>query len=155
MGRASVKLNKSMYQTAREDLHLTRAQASELLECITDTRLEKIESGTYPAHPDEILIMSDKYKRPELCNYYCVNECPIGKRYVPEVKIKDLPTITLEMLNTITNLNEQKNRLVEITVDGEISSDEELDFAAIQDNLEHMSRAIDSLRLWAADKIKK
>jgi len=45
MGRASTKENKSIYQTAREELSLTRMQASELLGGITDTRLEKIESG--------------------------------------------------------------------------------------------------------------
>ena len=153
MGRASIKENKSMYQQAREELKLTRAQASELLECITDTRLEKIESGTYPAHPDEILVMAEKYRKPELCNYYCVNECPIGREYVPEVKPKDLPTISLEMLDTINKLNDQKNRLIEITVDGQISEDEQKDFAKIKENLDHMSMAIDSLKLWLNEKI--
>ena len=148
MGRASIKENKSPYQEAREQLGLTRAKASELLECITDTRLEKIERGTYPAHPDEILVMAEKYNKPELCNYFCVNECPIGNKFVPAVKQKDLPTITLEMLNTINNLNESKERLVEITVDGQITEDELADFKQIKENLDKMSDAIESLKLW-------
>ena len=155
MGRASIKENKSIYQKAREDLKLTRAQASELLTGITETRLEKIESGKYPIHPEEVLLMADKYKRPQLCNYYCSNECPIGQQYVPQIEIKDLPTITLEMLNTINNLNEQKNRLVEITVDGKITSDEAQDFAKIKANLDDMSMSIDSLKLWLEEQMNK
>lgn len=155
MGRASIKENKSTYQKAREDLKLTRAQASELLTGITETRLEKIESGKYPIHPEEVLLMADKYKRPQLCNYYCSNECPIGQQYVPQIEIKDLPTITLEMLNTINNLNEQKNRLVEITVDGKITSDEAQDFAKIKANLDDMSMSIDSLKLWLEEQMNK
>ena len=47
-------------------------------------------------HPEEVLIMADKYKSPELCNYYCSNQCPIGQQYVPEIKMKELPQIILE-----------------------------------------------------------
>ncbi len=55
MGRASIKENKNVYQLKREEL------------------------------PEEVLIMADKYKSSELCNYYCSNQCPIGQQYVPEI----------------------------------------------------------------------
>ena len=48
-------------------------------------RIEKIENERVEAHPEEILVMADKYKAPELCNYYCSNQCAIGRQYVPEV----------------------------------------------------------------------
>ena len=32
-------------------------------------------------------MMSKKYKQPDLCNYYCSQECPIGKQYVPEIQM--------------------------------------------------------------------
>ena len=151
MGRASVKKNKSVYQEAREALKLTRAQASELLGCITDTRIEKIESGAYPIHPDEVLVMAEKYKRADLCNYYCSNECPIGKIFVPKVEMKDLQTITLEMLNLLNRLDVDKNKLIEITADGQITGEEVSEFNAIKDNLDKMSLAIDSLKLWLSE----
>ena len=44
MGRKSVKENKNRYQEIREELNLTREQASELLEFVSADRLEKIEN---------------------------------------------------------------------------------------------------------------
>ena len=49
--------------------------------------------------------MADKYKSPELCNYYCSNQCPIGQQYVPEIKMKELPQIILE---TVASLNKME-----------------------------------------------
>ncbi|MBQ6949467.1 MAG: helix-turn-helix transcriptional regulator, partial [Firmicutes bacterium] len=98
MGRVSTKENKTIYQNLREELDLSREKASELLEGITPERLERIENEKTVPHPEEVLLMSDKYKAPDLCNYYCANECPIGEQYVPEVKMKDLSRIVLEML---------------------------------------------------------
>ena len=88
-----------------------------------------------------------------LCNYYCANECRIGQEYVPEVQIRELPQITVEMLATLNNLNKDKDRLLEIAVDGTISEDEIPDFLSIQDSLEKMSITIDALKLWVDQKI--
>ena len=60
-------------------------------------------------HPDEVLVMAEKYKQPSLCNYYCANQCPIGQEYVPEIKVKDLSQIVLEMLATGVIDEEQCN----------------------------------------------
>ena len=83
MARASTKENKRPYQTTRESLKLTRETASELLETLSPERIEKIENDRTLPHPDEVLVMAQKYKQPSLCNYYCANQCPIGAQYVP------------------------------------------------------------------------
>lgn len=44
MGRISTKENKTVYQIARENLKLSRPQASELLEAITPEKIERIEN---------------------------------------------------------------------------------------------------------------
>ena len=118
MARKSTRENKNIYQRTREGLDLTREEASELLETMSPERIEKIESERSMPHPDEVLLMSDKYKQPTLCNYYCANECPIGAQYVPEVKIKDLSQIVLETIASLNKMQKQKDRLIEITVDG-------------------------------------
>ena len=87
MGRASKKENKSVYQRRREELGLTREKASDLLETISSERIERIENRKFTAYPDEIILMAEKYQSPFLCNYYCANECEIGRQYIPEVKI--------------------------------------------------------------------
>ncbi|MGM9599408.1 MAG: XRE family transcriptional regulator [Faecousia sp.] len=149
MARASTKENKNIYHKTREALQLTRETASELLESISPERIEKIENERSLPHPDEVLLMAEKYKQPGLCNYYCANQCPIGQQYVPEIKTKDLSQIVLEMLASLNSMSKQKERLIEITVDGKITDDELKDFIYIQEELERISIAVETLQLWA------
>ncbi|MDD6616502.1 MAG: XRE family transcriptional regulator, partial [Lachnospiraceae bacterium] len=115
---------------------------------ISADRIEKIENERTLPHPEEVLAMADCYRSPSLCNYFCSHECPIGKEYVPEIKVKELSQITLEMLATLNKLAREKERLIEITVDGELSPDEMPDFLKIKEELGKMALAIDSLNLW-------
>ena len=148
MARASTKENKTVYHKTRESLGLTREAASELLETIAPERIEKIENQRCLPHPDEVLVMAEKYKQPSLCNYYCANQCPIGRQYVPEVKAKDLSQIVLELLASLNSASKQKDRLIEITADGEISDDQMEDFVSIQEELERISVAAETLQFW-------
>ena len=148
MGRKSTKENKNIYQLSREDAALTREAAADELGFISADRIEKIESEKSMPHPDEILAMADCYKKPTLCNYYCSHECPIGQEYVPEIKVKDLSQITLEVLAALNTLDKEKNRFIEITVDGIISADEVNDFKRINDHLSEISKTVSSLQLW-------
>lgn len=149
MGRASTRENKNKYQLIREELGLSREKASEFLETIMPERIEKIESGKSLPRPDEVITMAEKYKRPSLCNYYCSNQCPIGQQYVPEVKIKELSSIVLEMLASLNSVNKKKDRLIEITADGKIDADEIDDFIYIQQELERISITVEAMQLWA------
>ena len=79
MGRVSTKENKNQFQLCREEIGLSREKASELLGWISPERIEKIENEKSLPHPDEVLAMSEAYKVPRLCNYYCANLCPIGQ----------------------------------------------------------------------------
>ena len=148
MGRNSVKENKNIYQLTRESLGLSREKASDLLETIPPERIEKIENEKVVPYPEDILTMAEKYKSPDLCNYYCSKQCPIGRHYVPEIKIKDLSQIVLEMLASLNSMNQKKDRLIEITADGQIVSEEIADFVHIQKELEHISVTVETLQLW-------
>ena len=164
MPRVSSKEDKNMYFLKREELKLTREQASELLESIPPERIEKIENERVEPHPDEIMIMAEKYKAPELCTYYCSKQCPIGQHYVPEIKMQDLSQIILKMVDSLNNVQEKQRRLINITADGVIDDTEIEDFVEIQDELEKISITVEALQLWSeqmiangvidADKIK-
>ena len=148
MARASTKANKTVYQLTRESLKLTREEASALLETMSPERIEKIENERSLPRPDEVLLMSDRYRQPGLCNHYCANQCPIGRQYVPEIKIKELSQIVLEMLSSLNSMNRQRDRLIEITADGKITDDELEDFIYIQGELERISITVETLQLW-------
>ena len=93
--------------------------------------------------------MAEGYKMPNLCNYYCANECPIGMKYVPEVKVKDLAQIVLEMIASLNSMNRKQERLIEITANGKIENEEIKDFIHIQKELEKISITVEMLQLWS------
>ncbi len=149
MPKVSNKENKNPYFKRREELKLTRDQASDLLESIPPERIEKIENERVSPHPDEIMIMADKYKSPELCNYYCSNQCPIGERYVPEIKMQDLSQIVLNTVDSLNTVQDQQRRFINIAADGVIDDAEIDDFVDIQNELEKISIAVETLQLWS------
>ena len=67
---------------------------------------------------------------------------------MPEIKIKDLSQIVLETVASLNAMQKKKERLIEITVDGQISGDELADFVYIQKELEKISVAVETLQLW-------
>ena len=155
MPKVSAKQNKNIYFQRREELGLTRERASELLESIPPERIEKIENERVEPHPEEILIMSEKYMAPELCNFYCSNQCPIGQQYVPEVKIQDLSQIILRMIDSLNTVQDKQRRLISITADGIIDDSEIDDFVSIQEDLEKISITVETLQLWTEQMIAK
>ena len=64
------------------------------------------------------------------------------------MKIKDLSQIVLETIASLNAMQRQKERLIEITVDGKITGDELADFVHIQEELEKISVAVETLQLW-------
>ncbi len=147
MGRASTKENKTLYQLAREKLGYSRERAAEETE-LEPFRIERIENEKIQADPWDVIAMAAAYKEPQLCNHYCANECPIGMKYVPEITVKDLSQVVLEMLASLNSMKKRQERLIEITADGVIENDELEDFIHIQKELERISITVESLQLW-------
>ena len=155
MGRKSTRENKTIYQKLREENDLTREKAAELLEFISEDRLERIENEKSEPAPEDVIRMAEVYKAPELCNYYCSHECPISRKYVPPIEMTELPAIILETVASLNAVYPLTNRLIEISRDGQISEDESPDFSNIQENLEKVSLAIEALQLWVEKEVQK
>lgn len=155
MGKASVKTNKNIYFRTREERGLTRDKASEVLEVLSPERIEKIENERMLATPEDVIAMAKGYKAANLCNYYCSNECPIGKKYVPELEVKDLSKIVVEMLSSLNAANKERNNLIDIAADGVISSDEVEEFVRIKKELENISMSVETLKIWCEQMISE
>lgn len=142
----------TIYKETRKKHELTRDdvcdRASLINNPIQPERLERIENGKFPITPDEVMLLAQIYGEPTLCNHYCSKECPIGEKYVPEVKVKDLTQIVLEMLSSLNSMKKKQERLIEITADGWIDDDEIKDFVYIQKELERISITVETLQLW-------
>lgn len=148
MGKQSTRENKNIYQLCREAQGLTRDKASELMDGVSASRIEKIEYGTQSPTPYDVIQMADCYKRPDLCNYFCSHQCLIGDRYVPEVTMGELSSIILETVASLNEIDPLTSRLIQIARDGKISDDEIKDFAFISKKLDNISLAINALNLW-------
>ncbi len=163
MGKVSVKENKTVYQLAREELGLSRADATECIPGnskfpgmpgITENRLVKLENGDTTIQPADVVAMAKRYNKPELRNHYCCCECPIGELDTPKVAFtKGVHEILVSMAVTLRNVNHNKIRLMEILEDEKISEDEIEDFNKIYEELEQISMTVESLQLWC-EKMK-
>lgn len=148
MGRNSTRKDKTIYQLCREEAGLSRETASERMDGMSASRIEKIEYETQQPTPFDVVQMADCYKRPDLCNYYCSHRCEIGDRYVPEIEVSELSNIILETIASLNDINPLTNRLIQIARDGKITDDELPDFAFISSKLDEVSLAINALNLW-------
>lgn len=147
----------SIYKAIRKEHGMTRDEvcdaAVDLNSAIQPERLERIENGKLEIHPEEVMLLSEIYGEPTICNHYCSKECPIGQKYVPEIKVKDLAQIVLEMLSSLNSMKKSQERLIEITADGIIEDDEIQDFVFIQKELERISITVETLQLWVEQMI--
>lgn len=148
MGKRSVKSNKNVYQLSREAKELSREAASAEMIYLSPDRIEKIESGRSAPHPDEVLAMEQCYHNPELSNYFCTHECPIGMKYEPEARLRALPHAAMELLAALGELEGEKNRLIAIAADAAVTEDERAAFDEIRAKLTRLETAIRALRIW-------
>lgn len=153
MGRKSTKENKTIYQMVREELGLTREKAGELIPGFSPERIEKIENGRIQVRPEDVLLMAEYYKAPALRNYYCSNECVLGRGKTPQLESKELLQIFVELINGVNRLNKSKDRMLEIAEDGTVDPDEVEDFITIKETLDKIQIAASTLQLWIEEKI--
>lgn len=159
MGKKATKAADNMYYLSRcealenDSSFGSRESASERVH-IERTRLANIELGNITPYPEEVKAMAEVYNTPELCNYYCANECPIGKGNVSEVKVDDLDRLSLKVLGSLKDIDTIRTNLIDVSEDGVISEDEEIKFNEIIQALEKIADNATALKLWAKKHIK-
>ena len=153
MGRKSTRENKTVYQIAREKRGLTIEKAGELMDGITSDRIAKLENGSVHVQPEDVVLMAECYRAPELCNHYCTHECAIGEKTVEEIEIKSLSQIAIETLNSLNKMTRLKDRLLEIVEDGRVRPDESDDFLIIKSTLDKIAASVNALQLWVDGQI--
>ncbi len=146
---------KARYEASTANPQLTsRENAAELLG-IDRTRLARIELGNIQPYPEEVLIMSKFYNRPELCHMFCSMECTLGKCTMNELNvIGDFDRLALQVLGSIENVAALKTKLIKIAEDGTITPDEVDDFQSVLDALDRIASNATSLKIWAEKNIK-
>lgn len=116
--------------------------------CIDRLRLLKIENGQKTPEPEDVASMAKVYGAPELRNFYCSKECPLGCDSEPFI-YDDLDKISVRLLSALHFLENANDRIYAILEDGEISENERAEFNTILGTLEKISYSAGSLELWA------
>lgn len=155
MGRGATKAAGNVWYKARmeaakwNDKLLSRAGAAEALNMSEDA-VKDAELGLNKCMPvDKAVLMADLYRKPELRNYYCLHECPIGRTLAISDETPGLERVTVKLLKNlrVDELEDVKDKLVDISEDGKITEDEKPDLEAILEYLDKLSKTVSELRL--------
>ncbi len=159
MGAHPTKAAGNMYYQCRKQAALyndklnSREGAAELLN-ISPSTLADYELGLTKVVPvDKVVLMADTYNAPELRNYYCTNECPIGRDSVPKLEVRELDRLTIKVLAAFNETVAIKQDLINIAEDGVITDNEIPILKKILDNLDKLSISAQELKLWAEKTI--
>lgn len=137
--------NRNIYQTARESAGITQEKAAELIDVSVES-VRAYESGRrYP--PDAVVIrMIEIYGTQFLAYQHLRNSVELGKKCLPEIEFKDLPTAILRLLKEVQDFVALRNEVIDITCDGIISEDEMPRWKQILKELDQVSAAILALK---------
>lgn len=159
MARPVTKAASNVYCQARlraaeynEDF-ATRATTVEHLPGVTEDSLKKYELDITRAPNIVVALMADAYNAPELRNWYCANECPLGKscREIDEMP-PERTAIRLE--NALEQADKSLMELFKILDDGKITPDEAETAENVKQDLLELRRRADEV-LAALEKAQK
>ena len=121
---------QARYEAAKFNERLSSREGAAEELGVDRTRLARIELGSVTPYPEEVLLMADIYRAPELKGNYCREMCPLGKG-MPKIENQDIDRIALRALCSFRKINEAKELLLDITADGVITEDEKPDLEKI------------------------
>ncbi len=138
---------QARYEAAKSNERLSSREGAAEELGIDRTRLARIELGSTVPYQEEVLLMADMYRAPELRGKYCSEMCPLGKN-MPKITDKDLDRLSLEALSSFRKINEAKELLLDITADGIIQEEEKEDLKKIVETLDELNEITSNLKVW-------
>lgn len=108
---------KSIYKRGRECAGLTQITASERLH-ISIRSLADYESGRTIPGDDVVCGMVELYKSPELAYLHLKHNTEVGRKYLPNLQLDELPRAVLRLQKESRDLSMIEPDLVEIACDG-------------------------------------
>ncbi len=146
-------MSDNIYRAARKtaaerEPQLGSCETAQELVNIERTRLLAIEKDQKTPNPEDVLRMAKVYGAPELCNYYCSRQCPIGEGR-PTLISDDLDRISVTLMSSLYALERVEGSIYDILADGRIDPNEVPELDKVIDILEKISYGADSLKLWA------
>ncbi len=152
----ATKASGNAYYTARiraaeyDDRLHSRESASQIV-CIDRTRLANIELGNISPHPEEVNLMACSYNAPDLMNYYCSSQCPLGCGKVDRLAPRNLESAAMKIGRLTRNIDEIAETISDIAEDGQITEKERPVFEKNIGRLLDLKKSIEELILAAQE----
>lgn len=136
---------RNIYQIARESTGITQEKAAELIDISVESIRAYETDRRIP--PNKVVVkMVEIYDTRYLSYQHLKASSEVGKEFLPDVEIKELPEAILRLQKEVTDFIKCRDELVDITCDGIISTDEQPRFQAIMKELDDIVNAITSLK---------
>jgi len=133
----------------------SREGAAELLG-VSVSSLADYELGNTKVVPvDKVVLMADLYNAPEIKNFYCANECPIGCGTVKQLEVSELERLTVRLLSSFQQVSTIQNKMISISSDGKVQPDEVRDFNEVIQHLDYIMTCAQELKLYAEKNVGK
>lgn len=162
MSRQATKAVGNRYYEARmraaryNEKLLTRAGAIDFLPGVTEDSLKKYELDITRPPNIVVALMADAYNEPELRQWYCVNECPLGRdcREIPEMPAE---RALIRLQNSVHEMEQITQQISLLMEDGQLTESERPLIPEIRERLLEFRRRTDEnlAVLERADKIGK
>ena len=162
MGRDASKAVGNVWREARleaakyDETLFSRERVAELLGIGIDAvrRIETNANKTMPV--DTAVLMADLYNAPELENYYCLHECPIGCRKALSCEVPSIERVTINLLNRANSekIADLKEKLLNIADDGKITDDEVEEVQDLLNSIDDISKSLSELKTIARKALK-
>ena len=161
MGRGATKALGNPWYDARinaskDDERLSSREGAAELLGMSVSAVSDAELGLTKIMPvDKAVLMADLYNAPELLNYYCLNECPIGCRRAISDKMVDIEMATVKLTKVLRKdmVQRIKYALQDIAADGMVGEDEAEEFDRVVDDLREIAKIISELEI-IRDRVK-
>lgn len=136
---------RNIYQIARESTGLTQEKASEYLDISVDSL--RAYEGDKRTPPDHVVIkMIEVYDTQYLAYQHMRTRDDVGKSFLPNVEIKDLPAAMLRLQKEVNDFIKLRDEMIDITCDGVIDENEKERWNIILKELNDVADAIMALR---------
>lgn len=116
---------------------------------MSEDAIKNTELGIEKQMPvDKAVILADLYGAPQLLNYYCLHECPIGKNSPVSDEVLSISQAAVKLLKWMkpSLVQQMMDRLLDIAQDDRVTGDEMDDLREIVDYLDGVSVAISQLK---------
>ena len=127
----------NIYKSARRDAGITQEQAAEQL-YVSVRSLAEYEAGRTIPPCDVVCRMVEAYKAKHLAYLHLKQSTEVGRRFLPDLHILDLPRSVLRLQKEVADVNGIHREMVEVVCDGMVEDHESETWQSIEKELMEM-----------------